>query len=287
MCVKKTVVLIVAFMFLSFVQLVAQTSIQGLVQYESKTTVDLSRFNNSDIPEAFKTRMLERMRKMGERSYTLTFNQTESFYTEQEQENNGGRRWGPSMMSEIEKGPQYRNVKEGIMLQEQVVIGKKFLITDSLPKLDWKMGSETKQIGEYMCFKATATKTVPNLERRRFGPPPSEQNSQDRKANENEDKPLTKDIEVVAWYTLQIPINQGPAEYWGLPGLILEIVADNTTITCTKIEINPAIQEKIVRPSKGKKVSQKEYNAILRKKIQQIRAQNGRSDVRIGKPMPR
>ena len=34
---------------------------------------------------------------------------------------------------------------------------------------------------------------------------------------------VPKTIEVTAWYTPEIPINQGPADYWGLPGLILEV----------------------------------------------------------------
>ncbi len=283
---KKTQVFVLVVLFMGFLRLFAQNDIQGVVYYDSKTTVDMSRFNNNDIPEEFKTRMLERMRKMSEKAYVLTFNQTESFYTEKEEETNGGRRWGPPMMDDIEKGPQYRNIKEGVTLQEQVLIGKKFLISDSLPKLDWKMSGETKQIGSYLCFKATTTKTVPNIERRRFGPPREKNNEQDE-ISENKDKPLTKNIEVEAWYTLQIPINQGPGDYWGLPGLILEVVADNTTITCTKIEINPATKEVISRPSKGKKVSQKEYNGILRKKIQQIRAQNNDNGERVRMPPPR
>ncbi|MFV0566835.1 MAG: GLPGLI family protein [Flavobacteriaceae bacterium] len=278
---NKTIAFVFGVLCFGLGQLFAQTNIQGKVYYESKTTVDMSRFRNNDMPEEFKKRMEERMRKMNEKNYTLIFNQAESFYTEEEQKEESGRRWGPPMMSEIVKGPQYRNVKEGLMLQEQELVGKKFLITDSLPSLDWKMSGETKQIGDYMCFKATATKTVPNFEGRRFGPP---RDSQDGNEEKTGDKPLTKDIEIEAWYTLQIPINQGPGDYWGLPGLILEVVADNTTIVCSKIEINPDVKNEIIKPSKGKKVTQKAYNAILRKKMEEIRAQNNSGDNRMGPP---
>ena len=46
-------------------------------------------------------------------------------------------------------------------------------------------------------------------------------------------------IVVTAWYTLDIPVSHGPGDYWGLPGLILEISDDNTQILCTKIVMNP------------------------------------------------
>ena len=51
--------------------------------------------------------------------------------------------------------------------------------------------------------------------------------------------------DVEAWYTPQIPVGHGPAEYWGLPGLILEVSAGNTTMLCSKIVMNPAEKEKI------------------------------------------
>ena len=82
---------------------------------------------------------------------------------------------------------------------------------------------------------------------------------------------VPKTIEVVAWYTPQIPINQGPDDYWGLPGLILEINADRTTILCTKIVMNPEEKENIDKPEKGEEVTQAEYTKIITKKMQEMR----------------
>lgn len=57
---------------------------------------------------------------------------------------------------------------------------------------------------------------------------------------------------MTAWYTPEIPVNQGPENYWGLPGLILEINDGTTTILCSKIVLNA--KEKVeIKPSKKEK----------------------------------
>ena len=62
----------------------------------------------------------------------------------------------------------------------------------------------------------------------------------------------TKTVEVVAWFTPEIPVSTGPSWYQGLPGLILEVNDDKTTILCTKIVLNPDEKSKIKRPKKGR-----------------------------------
>ena len=78
---------------------------------------------------------------MFEKTYVLTFNRSESIYKEQEKLDTpgaGGNRWG-GMMGSFTAGPQYKNVKDNVLLQDQEFFGKQFLIKDSLPKLEWKM----------------------------------------------------------------------------------------------------------------------------------------------------
>merc|ERR1712070_1214336 len=114
--------------------------------------------------------------------------------------------------------------------------------------IDWKMGTEAKQIGEYMCFKATAMVSASELTWYDFS-------WGDLNKSEENDEAM---IEVEAWYTLQIPIKQGPAEYWGLPGLILEVSAGNTVMLCSQIVLNTHQTKKKQPKKKKKKQKQKQ-----------------------------
>ncbi|WOD42190.1 GLPGLI family protein [Hwangdonia lutea] len=254
----------------------AQNDFQGKAYYISKTSIDMDNFGRPGMSEEQKKRIAERMKSMFEKTYVLTFNKTESIYKEEEKleapgQGQGGRFRG--MMSSFTGGDQYKNIKDKVFLQDQELFGKQFLIKDSLSQINWVMGSETKQIGQYMCFKATATIADSSFDFTRFRRPPENRtNAQDStqtkapKTNDSE-----KLIQVEAWYTLQIPINQGPGEYWGLPGLILEVNAGRTTVLCSKIVMNPNDKDAIKKPSKGKEVTKLEYQEILEKKMKELR----------------
>jgi len=278
----------------------AQDDFQGKAYYQSKTTMNLDDFGGREMSAERKKQIQERMKSFLEKEYILTFNKTESIYKEDEKleaprSTRGFGRFGSSLSG----GPKYKNVKDKELLQDQEFFGKQFLIKDELKTLEWKMGSETKQIGQYTCFKATATKTVDEFDwrsMRRRGRGNDQKNEGKKakdstktgdKSNKNEGDPMNeievpKTIEIVAWYTVQIPINQGPDDYWGLPGLILEINADRTTILCTKIVLNPQEKEKIDKPEKGEEVTQAEYNATVKKKMQEMREMYGRRSGRGG-----
>jgi GLPGLI family protein len=274
----------IAFFFLISNTIFAQ-DFQGVATYQSKTTVDFNRFGGRQLSEEQKKQMKERTKSIFEKTYKLSFNKFESIYKEEDKleapgSNGGGMHFGGYMASFV-GGPQYKNVKESQLLQEQEFFGKQFLVKDSLPKLEWKMGTETKQIGQYLCFKATAIKKVSdtdfmNFRRRNSTNDEEKKEGEVAKDSTKSNKPMDeieipKEIEVTAWYTPQIPINQGPDEYWGLPGLILEVTAGRTTILCSKIVINPQEKEDIQVLTKGKEVTRQEYNNIVKQKVEEMR----------------
>ena len=254
----------------------AQKDFQGKAYYFSKTTLDMENFGGRQMSEQQKKQIAERMKSMFEKTFILTFNKEESIYKEEERldaPGGGGMRFGGMSMT---GGNQYKNVKENKMLVENEFFGKQFLIDDELPKLEWVMTGETKQIGQYMAMKATAVKKLDDTDfmsaSRRNRENENAEKSKDSTKTDNpmDEIEIPKDQVVTAWYTPQIPINQGPGEYWGLPGLILEVSAGRTVILCSKIIMNPDEKDEIKRPSKGKQVTQEEYSEIIKKKMEEM-----------------
>ena len=94
----------------------------------------------------------------------------------------------------------------------------------------------------------------------------------DLRQNSDETKKIEETMIVIeAWYTPQIPVAQGPAEYWGLPGLILEVSAGNTTLLCSEIILNPKEKVTITAPDKGENITKKGYTSNIRKKMVEMR----------------
>lgn len=136
------------------------------------------------------------------------------------------------------KGVYYTSHKEGITLIEKEFSGKTFLI--EIPNTKWKLIQEEKKVGKYVCYKATTIKTT-----------------------EGRNGKIKKKI--TAWYSPQIPYNFGPKDYNGLPGLILQLQEDNLLITAKKITIQSTNQISIEKPTKGEKVTQQEFDSIVKK----------------------
>jgi len=95
--------------------------------------------------------------------------------------------------------------EERISLMEFMT--RDFRVKDSLEHLAWKLQPERRKIGNYICMKATAA--------------------------------LDGD-ELTAWFTPEIPVPAGPAEYYGLPGLVLAVERlDETIFLATTGDLSP------------------------------------------------
>jgi GLPGLI family protein len=282
---------------------------QGMAIYESKTSTSDFKAriegNKNITPEMQKT-IEERMKKMFEKTFILSFNKSASIYKEEEKLDapaQGGAGGGMRMMgSMMGGGTFYKNIKEKTYTVDKEFMGKEFLIKDSLPNLNWKMEGETRVIGGYNCFKATAIRPASKTDIRNFRPKPNETETKknpdsttkptdaEKKTNFMDEMNIPKDIIVTAWYTPEVPVNQGPENYWGLPGLILEINDGKTVILCSKVVLNPKEKADIKASTKGKVVTQAEYDDIVVKKMEEFRemnrgrGENGSFQIRMGGP---
>ncbi len=255
---------------------------QGMATYESKTsTADFkSRMEgNKDMTPDVQKMIEDRMKLMFEKTFHLYFSRTTSIYKEEEKLEAAGQNPGFRMMSNMmgTGGTFYKNTKEKTYTVDREFMGKEFLIQDSLPKLAWKMESETKQIGGYTCFKATAVREASKTDFRNFRMKKKEADKKEEvgKTNLMDELDLPKEITITAWYTLDIPVSQGPENYWGLPGLILEVNDGKTTILCSKVVLNLKDKVEIKAPTNGEVITQKKYDETVIKKMEQFREMGG------------
>lgn len=134
----------------------------------------------------------------------------------------------------------YKDLSTLKYIKEIEILGKKFLIKDSLTIFNWETSPETKTIGGFVCRKAMAQH---------------------------------KGGAIIAWYTPSIPINDGPDKYWGLPGLIIELSDGDKSYHA--ISINKMNEVSIKKPTEGKIVTQSEYNKIKKERIEALKQNHG------------
>ncbi|MDA0317166.1 MAG: GLPGLI family protein [Bacteroidetes bacterium] len=242
---------------------------QGKATYISKSKMELGRWG-ARMSEAQKKQIAARLKNRLEKEFVLVFNKQESVFTEEEQLDaisGATDSWGKNFAA----GENYKNVKTNAQIQQQEFYGKKFLVKDKLQKIDWTLGKESKQIGNYLCYKATSF--IPTDDLLWYSFSWSRMRSTDNQDAEDEEnnEPEVDVTQIEAWYTPQIPVGHGPSEYWGLPGLILEVSAGGTTMLCSKIVINSVETIEIEAPKKGTTVTKNEYQDIIQKKMAEFR----------------
>jgi GLPGLI family protein len=243
---------------------------QGIATYKTHRDIDI-KMDSTKINDEMQTKMIEMMKKQFQKTFTLTFNKEASLYKEdvaleKPQTGMGGEFQVVMVGGGGGSDVLYKNTKDQLYTDQKDTMGKIFLVKDEIENIEWKLESDTKYIGEYQCFKATYSKQVEVFNESGFS-----SDSDDKEEEEEEDKePEMEERIVTAWYTPQIPINNGPAMYQGLPGLILEIHDGKLTVICSKIVLNPEEKIAIEEPTKGKEVNQAKYDEIMEKKNKEM-----------------
>ncbi|WP_417600912.1 GLPGLI family protein [Owenweeksia hongkongensis] len=237
---------------------------QGIATYKTSTSLDL-KMDSSAVSGDQQAMVMKMLNQYLQKEYTLTFSKTESIYKEVEQLEQGGFP-GMDILGTVmgTGGIFYKQVKDSRETRQMEFFGKEFLIKDTLEALDWKLGKESKTIGSYTCFKATAETEVVEKS--------ISTSADDEEIEEEEEKKI---VTITAWYTPQIPVNQGPDEYWGLPGLIMEVNNGSTVILCSQVVLNPKEKVAIEEPKTGEEVTRKEFKEIATKKMEQMKEMYG------------
>ncbi|TFH27589.1 MAG: GLPGLI family protein [Bacteroidia bacterium] len=133
----------------------------------------------------------------------------------------------------------YIDLKNKKMIEQKEFMSRVFLIESELEPEKWKMTGNQRQILEYACQEAIS---------------------------EVEGK------DVHAWFTPQIAVATGPGSYSSLPGLVLavEMHDGDMKLEATSVELKPLDKSVLKKPTKGKKVTRDEYQAIVAKKMKEM-----------------
>ena len=231
----------------------------GEILYEDKTNI------HRNLPPEMEA-MKERIPEYRTANKILYFNDKEALYVKQPRDTTQkakpsefrgeGRRGRRGRFGRGDNNKYYTDIAEGVSLDSRNLFGKDFLVEGEREKLKWKITGEQKKVGAYLCQKATYQDTSTS---------------------------------VVAWFTPMIPVSIGPDKYSGLPGVILHMDFDDglRQITATNIDLKDLSEDVIVKPSKGKKISQEEYEKIREEKVKEMEQEYGGRRGRFGRRGPR
>lgn len=142
----------------------------------------------------------------------------------------------------------YKNFENNILLTGREIQKKAYLTQADFTESNWKIQKETAVIAGMECKRATRTMEATG-------------------------------IELEAWFTPEIPLHDGPAGYYGLPGLILKVESPNNTIYATRITYPKEL--KIQKPT-GELITREELNKIQEKDRAANRQEPGTTEEREG-----
>ena len=255
------------FLLCSTFSLFAQ-DFQGVATYKTQRKLDLKIDSTQVGGGEMQKQIMDMLKKEFLKTFILTFDKNTSVYKEDEAlapPSTGSRM--VFISSDGGSDVLFKDIKNQSITNQKETFGKQFIIKERLKPIEWELHSDTKNIGNYTCYKATYTKEIEES-MMTFS-----SSGEEQREEEPTTAPVMKTITVTAWYTPQIPVSNGPESYQGLPGLILEVNDGDLTILCSKITINPKKAIEISEPKKGKQVTQEEYDSIMLKKMEEMSEQ--------------
>ncbi len=235
--------LIPLFLFCCSIEAISQSS--GKIIFEEKMDLHVT------LPPE-REHMKDMIPKYNTAFFELLYNGDESMYARQkdaEQAEITSNQGGNQMVMRFGRDNRavYKNLATESMIDSREFMQKQFLIKGPPTPRKWKIGKNHKEILGYNCMEATF--------------------QQDTATH------------ITAWFTPQIAISNGPSDFQGLPGMILQIDMNHgqRVSTATEIKLDSVDTSTIIPPTKGKEVTSEEFETIRDEKMKEMQLQNGGS----------
>ncbi len=240
MVIKKIVLIVVLIVFNTTL---AQTMGKVVYQASLNTEEYIEQLEkDTKTPERIKKAWLKNALNAKPMNFFLVFKKNESSYFPEfdlDMQRDMGLEVNQTGIVAAEDYVCYTNLKTKENFRQSFWMDR--LIINVKP-IQWKLTQETRKIGKYTCYKATAILK-----------------------EEREGGGYLSDI-IVAWYTTEIPVPFGVQSFGGLPGLTLELIHDTENgklfYKAIKIELNPK-KEVVIKKPKGKAISHKKFIELI------------------------
>jgi GLPGLI family protein len=165
-------------------------------------------------------------------NYVMDFNATQTYYRMLKE--NPDNKYMVFGFKPTETDFTLQNLNDELTVMKKSLFESEYFVKDSLPKYEWKITGELRDIAGFECKKAITK--------------------------------ICDSVVVVAFYTDQIIVKGGPESFNGLPGMILGLAVPrlSETIYATKLELtSPEIP--IPATGRSKVVKRNQITADLKK----------------------
>ena len=232
---------------------------EGKVLYERTIQMHIEVNDNDQLSQ-----MLPKTRTD---KFELTFGNNQSLWKHIDDEDNtdeltGGGGMQIKIMTPGQNDVTFCDFNLGKEIEQREVFDKKYIVTDTLQKLNWKLTGETQTIMNHVCQMAIAQKTGKRMEMNIDNGVMSKKEMEDTS-------------NIVAWFTTDIPVAAGPEFPGQLPGLIVALEMNNGQVIYKATEIFPSTDlARIKEPTKGKQVTPDEFKKEQQKLMEEMQKNN-------------
>jgi len=226
--------------FLSCATLYGQTT-SGIIEYENVVKMDIQ-------VDGLPPEVVAQLPKEQKNKKILYFNPQASVYqnpAEKEKQESTGYKQDDIVINishEIPDEKTYIDIPGKKLIEQKDLMGRLFLIESAAENRKWKMTGKQKKILGYACSEAVG---------------------------------ISKTDTVTAWFTSSIPVNIGPDDIIGLPGMVLEATMGNLTVKALKVTPDANVASYIKKPKNGKKVTKEEYEKLKKEKMEELQKEYG------------